>query len=82
MRARAYCAHPSIRGHWTLRCMSRCPDQVVSLKRGPQCISSQASLVLIYLPTAIMHWDEKLSRPCPVREYNRTCGVKARYATT
>ncbi|GFT16469.1 hypothetical protein TNCV_281101 [Trichonephila clavipes] len=32
MRARAYCAHPSIRDHWVLRCMSRCPDQVVSLK--------------------------------------------------
>ncbi|GFT54380.1 hypothetical protein TNCV_2727171 [Trichonephila clavipes] len=31
MRARAYCAHPSIRDHWALRCMSRCPDQVVSL---------------------------------------------------
>ncbi|GFT60730.1 hypothetical protein TNCV_3584411 [Trichonephila clavipes] len=31
-RAKAYCAHPSIRDHWALRCMSRCPDQVVSLK--------------------------------------------------
>ncbi|GFU09202.1 retrovirus-related Pol polyprotein from transposon 297 [Trichonephila clavipes] len=27
MRARAYCTHPSIRDHWELRCMSRCPDQ-------------------------------------------------------
>ncbi|GFW33723.1 hypothetical protein TNCV_4051721 [Trichonephila clavipes] len=33
MRARAYCVHPSIRDHWTLRYMSRCPDQVVSLKQ-------------------------------------------------
>ncbi|GFW36123.1 hypothetical protein TNCV_4929861 [Trichonephila clavipes] len=40
MRARAYCAHPSIRGHWALRSISRCPDQVVSL-----CLSPQASLV-------------------------------------
>ncbi|GFT07661.1 putative endonuclease-reverse transcriptase [Trichonephila clavipes] len=31
MRARAYCAHPSIRDHWELRYMSRSPDQVVSL---------------------------------------------------
>ncbi|GFW40151.1 uncharacterized protein TNCV_5118341 [Trichonephila clavipes] len=35
MRVRAYCAHPSIRDHWPLRCMSRCPDQVISLKRDP-----------------------------------------------
>ncbi|GFV62216.1 uncharacterized protein TNCV_2034941 [Trichonephila clavipes] len=28
MRARAYCAHPSIRDHWALRCLSRCLDQV------------------------------------------------------
>ncbi|GFV45068.1 hypothetical protein TNCV_908151 [Trichonephila clavipes] len=48
MRARAYCAHPSI-PHWALRCMSRCPDQMVSLKRGP---SPQTSLVLIYRSTA------------------------------
>ncbi|GFX95681.1 hypothetical protein TNCV_4886071 [Trichonephila clavipes] len=27
--------------------MSRCPDQVVSLKRDPQCLSPQASLVFI-----------------------------------
>ncbi|GFS79289.1 hypothetical protein TNCV_4409451 [Trichonephila clavipes] len=42
MKARAYCAHPSIRDHWGLRCMSRCPDQVVSLKRDHQCLSPQA----------------------------------------
>ncbi|GFT18212.1 hypothetical protein TNCV_183641 [Trichonephila clavipes] len=44
MRARAYCTHPSIRDHWALRYMSRCPDQVVSLKRDPQCLSTQARL--------------------------------------
>ncbi|GFY29983.1 hypothetical protein TNCV_4072961 [Trichonephila clavipes] len=53
MRVRAYCAHPSIRDHWTLRCMSRCPDQVVSLKRYLQCLSPQASLVVIYGPAAV-----------------------------
>ncbi|GFT29630.1 uncharacterized protein TNCV_4890721 [Trichonephila clavipes] len=59
MRARAYCAHPSIRDHWVLRCMSRCDDQVVSLKRDPQSLSPQASLVLIYRPTAVL--DESRS---------------------
>ncbi|GFY31433.1 hypothetical protein TNCV_4989921 [Trichonephila clavipes] len=44
MRSRAYCAHPSK----ALRYMSRCPDQVVSLKRDTQCLSPrpQASLIL------------------------------------
>ncbi|GFW30525.1 hypothetical protein TNCV_454631 [Trichonephila clavipes] len=27
MKAKAYCVHLSIRDHWALRCMSRCPDQ-------------------------------------------------------
>ncbi|GFW86981.1 uncharacterized protein TNCV_1383971 [Trichonephila clavipes] len=31
MRVKACCAHPSIRDHWALRCMGRCPDQVDSL---------------------------------------------------
>ncbi|GFW42039.1 hypothetical protein TNCV_1904971 [Trichonephila clavipes] len=53
MRARANCTHPSIRDHWELRCMSRCPDHMVSLKRDPQCLSHQASLVLIYRSTAV-----------------------------
>ncbi|GFY33328.1 hypothetical protein TNCV_1897801 [Trichonephila clavipes] len=53
MRARAYCAHPSIRDRWALRCMSRFPDQVVSLKRDPQCLSPQASLILVYRPTSV-----------------------------
>ncbi|GFW84111.1 cyclin-dependent kinase-like 1 [Trichonephila clavipes] len=53
MRVRAYCAHPSIRDYWALRCMSRCPDRVVSLKRDSQCLSPQASLVLTYRPTAV-----------------------------
>ncbi|GFW53711.1 RNA-directed DNA polymerase from mobile element jockey [Trichonephila clavipes] len=47
MRDRAYSAHNSIRDHRALRCMSRCPDRVVSLKQDLQCLSHQASLVLI-----------------------------------
>ncbi|GFV14432.1 hypothetical protein TNCV_165591 [Trichonephila clavipes] len=33
MKYKAYYAYPSIRDHWAQRCMSRRPDQVVSLKR-------------------------------------------------
>ncbi|GFS57202.1 uncharacterized protein TNCV_491191 [Trichonephila clavipes] len=53
MRAGAYYAHPSICDHWTLRYMSRCLDQVVSLTRDPQCLSPQVSMVLIYRPTVV-----------------------------
>ncbi|GFX58037.1 retrovirus-related Pol polyprotein from transposon 17.6 [Trichonephila clavipes] len=48
MRARNYCAHHNTRDHWTLRCMNRCPDLVVCLKRDLQCLRPEASLVLIY----------------------------------
>ncbi|GFW25052.1 hypothetical protein TNCV_3155551 [Trichonephila clavipes] len=59
MSARAYCDRPSIRDHWTLRCMSRCPDQVVSVKRDLQCLRLQASLVLIYGHTASLVYADK-----------------------
>ncbi|GFW64020.1 hypothetical protein TNCV_707251 [Trichonephila clavipes] len=52
MRTRAYCAHPSIGDHWVLRCMSRCLSGGQSEAR-PQCLSPQASLVLIYRPTTV-----------------------------
>ncbi|GFT07558.1 hypothetical protein TNCV_4045251 [Trichonephila clavipes] len=42
--------HPNIRDHWALRCMNRCPDLVVCLKRDLQCLRPEASLVLIYQP--------------------------------
>ncbi|GFX80176.1 uncharacterized protein TNCV_2108201 [Trichonephila clavipes] len=80
MRARAYCAHPSMREHWALRCMSGCPDQVVSLKRDPQCLSPQVGLVLIYRPTAVrMKGSVNLAQP---GNRTQTCGVEARYDTT
>ncbi|GFS86013.1 hypothetical protein TNCV_1220031 [Trichonephila clavipes] len=31
-------------GHWALRCRSRCSDQVISLKRDPQCLKSPIKL--------------------------------------
>ncbi|GFX33162.1 hypothetical protein TNCV_3823341 [Trichonephila clavipes] len=65
MRARVCSAHSSIRDHWALRYMSRCPDQVVSLKRDSQCLRPQASLVLIYRPIAVCM--KGCSRPCLAR---------------
>ncbi|GFV15654.1 mariner Mos1 transposase [Trichonephila clavipes] len=41
MRTKAFSAHLSIRDHWVLRCMNRCPDQVIILKRDPQCLSPE-----------------------------------------
>ncbi|GFU13668.1 hypothetical protein TNCV_939111 [Trichonephila clavipes] len=78
MKARAYCAHPSIRDQKALSCMSRCPDQVVSLKRDPQCLSP--SMLRTHLSTHYSR-DQRLSRPYLARNRTRTCGVQARYAT-
>ncbi|GFU48260.1 hypothetical protein TNCV_4626761 [Trichonephila clavipes] len=50
MRARNYYAHPNIRDHWALKCMNRCPDLEVCLKRDLQCFRPQASLLLVYRP--------------------------------
>ncbi|GFX63522.1 putative transposable element [Trichonephila clavipes] len=47
MRARAYCVHPSLRDHWILRCMSRCPDQVVSLKRKYDVAAATVDISLL-----------------------------------
>ncbi|GFT79419.1 hypothetical protein TNCV_604311 [Trichonephila clavipes] len=48
--------------------MSRCPDQVVSLKRDPQCFNLRASLILIYRPTAAWAGGKEniLQSPAPV----------------
>ncbi|GFW34209.1 hypothetical protein TNCV_384251 [Trichonephila clavipes] len=80
MRARAYCAHPRIRDHWVIRCMSRSPDQVLSLRRDPQFLSPQASLVHIYRPTAVAM--KGLVDLAQLQNRTRTCGVEAQYATT
>ncbi|GFT41305.1 hypothetical protein TNCV_628481 [Trichonephila clavipes] len=50
MRAKNYCAHQNTRDHWMLRCMNRCPDLVVCLKRDLKCLRHEATLVLIYRP--------------------------------
>ncbi|GFT02886.1 hypothetical protein TNCV_1846881 [Trichonephila clavipes] len=46
-------------------CMSRCPDQVDSLKQDLQCLSP--SKLGTHLSTHCS-MDERLSRPCPARE--------------
>ncbi|GFY10182.1 hypothetical protein TNCV_2628611 [Trichonephila clavipes] len=76
MVARAYCAHPSIRDHCALKGMSRYLDQVVSLKRDPQCLSPQASLVLIYRPTAVQSRTTATNPvfvPIPLIAFFRKC---------
>ncbi|GFX99450.1 hypothetical protein TNCV_1080941 [Trichonephila clavipes] len=80
MRDRSYYAHPNIRDHWALRCMNRCPDLVVCLKRDLQCLRPQASLVLIYRPN-VAGMKAESTLPCPLIE-PKTCGVEARYTTT
>ncbi|GFW66186.1 hypothetical protein TNCV_1710851 [Trichonephila clavipes] len=79
MRARNY-AHPNIRDHWALRCMNRCPNLVVCLKRDLQCLRLQASLVLIYRPNAVgMKVRVDIAQPV---DRTQTCGVEAQYTTT
>ncbi|GFV50194.1 hypothetical protein TNCV_621071 [Trichonephila clavipes] len=52
MKARTYCALPSTPDHWALRCMNKCSDRAVSPKQDAQCLSPQASLILVYRATA------------------------------
>ncbi|GFV87761.1 hypothetical protein TNCV_780431 [Trichonephila clavipes] len=80
MRARNYCAHHNTRDHWTLRCMNRCPDLVVCLKRDLQCLRPEASLVLIYRPN-VAGMKGRVDLVQPVNR-TQTCGVEARYTTT
>ncbi|GFV90077.1 hypothetical protein TNCV_4377931 [Trichonephila clavipes] len=68
MRARANCAHPSTRDHRALRCMNRCPGQVVSLKRDLQCFKPPNKLST-HLSTHCSR-DERLGQPCSAREQN------------
>ncbi|GFU09719.1 hypothetical protein TNCV_5027461 [Trichonephila clavipes] len=79
MRARTYYAHPNIRDHWALRCINTCPDLVVCLKRDPQYLRPQASLVHINRPNvAGMKGRVDLAQPV-----NRTpdlwCGSTIHY---
>ncbi|GFX59232.1 hypothetical protein TNCV_4304641 [Trichonephila clavipes] len=77
---RNYYAHPNIRDHRALRCMNRCSDLVVCLKRDLQCLRPQASLVLIYRPNvAGMKGRVDLGQPV---NRTQTGGVEARYTTT
>ncbi|GFW98995.1 hypothetical protein TNCV_1782141 [Trichonephila clavipes] len=79
MRTRAYCAHPSVHDRWALRCMSRCPDQVLSLKRDIQSPSKLGT----HLSTHCSR-NEWLSQPCIPREYSPDlwCESAIRYHST
>ncbi|GFT06127.1 hypothetical protein TNCV_1595431 [Trichonephila clavipes] len=79
MRARNYCAHHNTRDHWALRCMNRCPDLVVCLKRDLQCLRPEASLVLIYRPNvAGMKGRVDLAQPVN-RNPDLWCGSPIHY---
>ncbi|GFX97098.1 hypothetical protein TNCV_555881 [Trichonephila clavipes] len=82
MRAGNYYAHPNIREHWALRCMNRCPDLVVCLKRDLQCLRPQASLILIYRPNvALMKGRVDLAQPVN-RTQDLWCGSTIDYHST
>ncbi|GFT67483.1 hypothetical protein TNCV_2360921 [Trichonephila clavipes] len=83
MRARVYCVHPSIRYHWALRCMSRCPHQVVSLCEARHPVFKSPSKLGTHLSTHCSR-GERLSRPFPARERNLDlrCGSAIRYHST
>ncbi|GFX14786.1 hypothetical protein TNCV_1485291 [Trichonephila clavipes] len=66
MRARAYCAHPSILDHWALRCISRCQQSGGQSEARPKVLKFPSKLST-HLSTH-WSWDERLSRPCPARE--------------
>ncbi|GFT83628.1 hypothetical protein TNCV_2825701 [Trichonephila clavipes] len=68
MRDRAYCAQP--RGHWALRCMSRCLDQGGQSEARSPMFKSPSKLGT-HLSTHCSR-DERLSRPCPTREFYAT----------
>ncbi|GFU31493.1 hypothetical protein TNCV_3539131 [Trichonephila clavipes] len=87
MRARNYYAHPNIRDHCALRCMNRCPDLVVCLKRDLQClrhqldsvaigVSSRPNLTGIVRGKAFLHVLRRRPIGCPdsrKRTYNARC---------
>ncbi|GFX43864.1 uncharacterized protein TNCV_4111431 [Trichonephila clavipes] len=79
MRARNYGAHHNTRDHWMLRCMNRCSDLVVCLKRDLQCLRPEASLVLIYRPNvAGMKGRVDLAQPVK-RTPDLWCGSTMHY---
>ncbi|GFX19550.1 hypothetical protein TNCV_2074591 [Trichonephila clavipes] len=81
MRARAYCAHHSVRDHLVLRGMSKGLDQVFSLKQYSQGFKAPKQVWYSFI--------DPLQEGCKVeltfarrRIEPRTCGVEARCATT
>ncbi|GFU64846.1 hypothetical protein TNCV_784971 [Trichonephila clavipes] len=76
MRAKAYRAHPSIRDHWVLRCMSRCPYQGASLKRDRQGLSPQASRGRVHTAKGGVHeLGKSLSSGTPLKSEEDGSGI-------
>ncbi|GFV93514.1 hypothetical protein TNCV_1988281 [Trichonephila clavipes] len=66
MRARAYCAHPSIRDHLGAEVHQQMSRSGGQTEARPSVFKSQSKLGT-YLSTHCSK-DERLSRPCPARE--------------
>ncbi|GFV81493.1 uncharacterized protein TNCV_52171 [Trichonephila clavipes] len=79
MRNRAYCAHPSIRDHWALRCMGRCPDQMAVAEwyryRTVACFVTGSSPVPLKTRRVGQRCTLNLSR---AKTSSRWCGVVVR----
>ncbi|GFV42007.1 hypothetical protein TNCV_2838261 [Trichonephila clavipes] len=75
MRARGYCAYPSIRDHWHEQ-MSRSSGQSEAI---PPVFKSSRKLTT-HLSTHSSR-DERLSQHCLTRNRTRTRGVEAKYAS-
>ncbi|GFY18598.1 transposable element Tc3 transposase [Trichonephila clavipes] len=73
MRARAYCAHPSIRDHWVLRCMRKCLYQVELWfqQDGATCHTARATIDLL----KDTFGDRLISRFRPVNWPPRSCDL-------
>ncbi|GFX33774.1 hypothetical protein TNCV_3961831 [Trichonephila clavipes] len=65
--------------HWTLRSISRCPNQVVSLKRTPQSLIPKQAWYSFIDP--LKGWKAESTLLSTGTE-PRTYGVETRYATT
>ncbi|GFX96101.1 hypothetical protein TNCV_2289911 [Trichonephila clavipes] len=78
MRARVYCAHPSTRDHWATDVHEQMSRSGGQFEARPSVFKSPSKLGT-HLSTHCSR-DERLSRPCPAREWN--LDPEARYTTT
>ncbi|GFV80743.1 hypothetical protein TNCV_4619041 [Trichonephila clavipes] len=82
MRARAHCAHSSIRDHWVLRCMSPMSQSGGQSEVRPPVFKSPRKFgthLSFHYPR-----DERLSQPCLARKWSLDLwrGSAMRYQST